>query len=689
MVDLHSSFPSPFPPTSYERWREDAEAGLKGAPFDRALITPTHEGISLAPLYTREDSPAPDAAGFPGFAPFTRGCALPGPAPEGWEIHQPINHPDLKEAQAQLRAHLERGVQSLWLQLGDSFALASTAAAWPQNGVECTTLPHLRGLARALKDAGAPVSVETGANPLAGLALLVSTPDAQPLEGGALNTDPLGTLATTGSLPGSLKEVYNQLACVTSWADKRGAPLRTVTVSTTPYHRAGATAVQELAYGISTGVTYLRELTDRGLELDALLPRISFRFSIGRSFFMELAKLRAARMLWSKVTQACGVSGGMHIHGETSSFTQTKRDPFVNLLRGTSATFAAAAGGANQISTTPFDAALGLSDDFGHRLAAHTQVVLAEEAHLGAVIDPGGGSWYIESLTNSLAEQAWQLFTELEGEGGITAALESGEIHQALQQAWDQKRDAVEHRRDAITGVSEFPHLGEEPLSRPPSAAPAAPPAKVDDARLSPSRVAPLRDAIDQCSPEAVPLLLGCLGEAASLDAVFQALWANTGAVHIEPIPTRRLAEPFEELRDQSDRHLIHTGARPTAFLANLGPTAEHKARSTFAQSFLAAGGIEGINTGGYNTEKDLGAAFLASGATIAVLCSSDQRYATHAEAAARALRAAGAGTIVLAGRPSKNPEGFTTAGVDHFIFRGCNATKILRDLLTSKGAQG
>ncbi len=457
-------------------------------------------------------------------------------------------------------------------------------------------------------------------------------------------------------------------------------------VSTVPYHQAGANGVQELAIALCTGVHYLRELTERGLTVDSIIPKMGFQFAIGRNVFMEVAKLRAARLVWSKVIQACTseTHDGMWIHAVTSPVTLTKRDPWVNMLRTTAATFAAATGGANQITSAPFDQAIGAPDDFSQRIASHTQVILEEESHLGAVIDPAGGSWYIESLTTELAQSAWKEFQRLEGAGGITSVLESGTLQNELEDQWTTRRKAVELRKEPITGVSEFPNLDEKPIEK----------AAIENAAIE-NAVQPatgetlsaeLFKAIADGSANAVDLLANAWGNITSVAALEVGLKNSEEQASITPLAKHTLAEPFESLRDQSDEELTKTGKRPAVFLANLGTIPQHKARATFAKNFFEAGGFQTHSNDGFASLDALIDAFKQSAAPIAVLCSTDSVYAEQAATTATALKAAGAKAIALAGRLGDNEEAFTQAGISNSIYMGCNVYETLEGLLQTQG---
>jgi methylmalonyl-CoA mutase len=395
---------------------------------------------------------------------------------------------------------------------------------------------------------------------------------------------------------------------------------------------------QELGLSLSTAVGYLRELTRAGLTADQAAGQLEFRYAAGADQFLTIAKLRAARRLWSRVAQVCGAgpaAAAQRQHAVTSAVMMTERDPWVNMLRTTVACLAASVGGADAITVLPFDSALGLPDNFARRIARNTQAILHDEASLARVIDPAGGSWYVERLTDQLARGAWAWFQEIERAGGQHAALGSGLVAERIAQNWARRTANLARRREPVTGVSEFPNLGEKPVAREP---------------------APAR--------------------------------AGGG------LPRVRRSEAFEALRSRSDALLAETGARPAIVLAALGPAAVHTARSSFAANLFQAGGIETPlleEAGGSTTEPpDIGAlaeAFTASGARAACICSSDALYAEHGEAAASALKTAGARYVVLAGRPGDRDEAYRRAGVDAFVYAGCDAVAALTAAYDEIGA--
>jgi methylmalonyl-CoA mutase len=397
-------------------------------------------------------------------------------------------------------------------------------------------------------------------------------------------------------------------------------------------HDAGGSEVQELAFVLAAGVQYMRALESAGVTLEDTQGMIYARLSADADQFLTMAKFRALRLLWARVEQGCGLTPKpVFIAAETAWRMLTRRDPYVNMLRATIATFSAGLGGADSITVLPHTLALGLPDAFARRAARNTQLVLLEESNLAKVADPAAGSGGIEALTQQLCEAAWALFQEIEKAGGVFAALEQNLIQHKVAATRAVRQTNIARRKEVLTGASEFPNLHE-------------------------AHVAVL---------DAAPIALAPYGET---KITFDAL---------API---RLAVPFEHLRDRSDTILEKSGARPKVFLANLGTPADFTPRAAFAKSFFETGGIEAIDTEGFSDPAALAAAFNTSGAALACLCSSDKVYAGQAAAAAQALQAAGVKHIYLAGRPGEQEAPLRAAGVNDFVFSGGDALVTLQD---------
>ncbi|MBL1111923.1 methylmalonyl-CoA mutase small subunit [Streptomyces sp. 110] len=612
-----------FPEVTRDQWRHLVEGVLRktgtsdavGAEAEEALATALEDGITVHPLYTADD--APEDAGFPGFAPFVRGGRAEGSAVSGWDVRQRHAHPDPAHTNQAILADLENGAGSVWLAVGAA-------------GVPVDALPEaLKGvyldLATVALDAGA--DFEAAARALLRLYSGREVPPGAAL--GNLGADPLGLEARTGRDDG----LAGQLAAAADLAricDRDHPGVRAFAVDAMPYHEAGAGAAQELGCSLAAAVAYLRTLTAEGLGVEAACAQLEFRYAATADQFLTIAKLRAARRLWARVAQACGAPSearAQRQHAVTSPVMMTRRDPWVNMLRTTVATLAAGVGGADAVTVLPFDSAIGLPDDSARRIARNTSTILLEESHLARVIDPAGGSWYVEKLTDDVARAAWAWFQEIERAGGMAAALASGLVRDRLAETWARRGRALARRKEPITGVSEFPNLAERSVERDPA-------------------------------PE------------------------RPGG----GLPRVRRDEAYEALRTRSDAHLAAEGGRPRIFLAALGPAAAHTARASFASNLFQAGGIEAVHEPVTVTAETAAEAFTASGARVACLCSSDKLYAEEAAAVAERLKAAGATRVYLAGRPGAQQDEYERAGVDGYVFAGCDAVEVLSSALDTMG---
>ena len=444
--------------------------------------------------------------------------------------------------------------------------------------------------------------------------------------------DPIGAMAISGSAARPWSEDAPHFARRLAALARDGFRGKLAVADGRIIHNAGGSEAQELAFVLSVALTYLRALEAEGVALDAARRMIFLRLSADADQFLTIAKFRALRKLWARIEDACELAPQpAFVSAETAWRMMARRDPHANILRATIAAFAAALGGADAITVLPFTTALGLPDRFARRIARNTQLVLLEESHLAKVADPAAGSGAVEDLTDQLCRAAWALFRDIEAAGGIAATLASGSIQQKVAEVRTKRAAAAARCQDALTGVSIFPNLGEAE-------------AKVDLPAPPPQRAA------------------GTL----------------------QPI---RLAEPFEALRQASDRLLATTGTRPKVFLATLGTQAEFTARATFAKNFFAVGGIEAVG-GDSGDLPALPAAFEAAGAALACLCSSDKVYEKEGAAAALALKAAGARHIYLAGRPREQEAALKSAGVQSFIYEGCDALATLTSVYDMLGVE-
>ncbi|WP_327361388.1 methylmalonyl-CoA mutase family protein [Streptomyces sp. NBC_01296] len=613
------SLAAEFPDATHEQWQRLVEGVLRksgkdvsGDAAEDALSTKLEDGLTTRPLYTAPETA--DETGFPGFAPFVRGGSPAGGAAGGWDVRQRYLGSDPARVNEAVLTDLENGVTSIWLSLGGPGGLPVDALPRALDGVYLDL---------------APVSLDAGAQyadaSRALLRLYAERGVAPEAARASLGADPLGHEARTGEVLELAGAVGLAREAAAHWPG-----VRALAVDALPYHEAGGSAAEELGLSLATGVAYLRALTGAGsgssaLGVQAALGQLEFRYAATADQFLTIAKFRAARRLWARIAEACGApeAGAQRQHAVTSPVMMTRRDPWVNMLRTTVACMAAGVGGADSVTVLPFDHELGLPDAFARRISRNTSTILLEESHLARVIDPAGGSYYVEQLTDELAHAAWEFFQEIEKAGGLAATLRSGLVADRLAATWAERSKKLAKRREPITGVSEFPLLSEKPLDREP--APAGP----------------------------------------------------TGG-----LPRVRRDEAYEALRARSDAHLAATGNRPRIFLAALGPAAAHTARATFAANLFQAGGIEAVHDPVSVDAATAAEAYAGSGADgMAVLCSSDALYQEQAEAVAEALRAAGATTVFLAGKP-----GTSAGAVDEYVFAGCDAVAVLSSVLDRMG---
>jgi methylmalonyl-CoA mutase len=687
-----------FPPVSYAQWRALVEEDLQGAPFEKKLLTHTYEGIDIQPIYTRADHPDDDdPLGFPGLPPFVRGAQPLGAVHSGWDLRQEFAEPDLAAANRAILDDVAGGVTSVLLRLDaaaregldpDDRAAQDLANA---EGVMAYTADDLEAVLEGVPLERIAVALDAGAAylPAAGLLATVWRRRGLPPDRvrGAFNADPWSVLASTGRLPQEAKSTETQLGELAAWTATNLPQVTSIGVDTSAYHHAGATAAQDLAIAMATGVSYLRAMAGAGLEIDAAAKQVLFRIRVGTHHFLALAKLRAARRLWRRVVDGCGgspESGGMRIHAELSDRVLTARDPYVNILRNTVGVFAAGLAGADVITSVPFDRGVGLPRSFSRRVARNTVLILQDEASLNRVIDPAGGSWFLDTITEQIAQQAWTIFQEAQRQGGMPGILTAGWVAQQIEAAYAPRAHDIARRKEGITGVSEFPNVSEELIKspRPDGAALlAAASERVKKVRRNGTASASLSS-----SPERTASVLAAAQQGATIGQLASGLGFRQAAIEATPLPDRTFAQPFEELRDASDAWRMIHGRRPTVFLANLGSVAHHTARATFSKNFFEAGGFEVVTSDSANDVDSAATAFAQSGSAVAVICSSDKLYPDLVPKMATKLKAAGARTVILAGNPSANESAWRAAGVDRFIFVKCEVLGTLRELLREEG---
>ena len=665
-------FAEGFAPADESAWRATVAAGPRGVDPDG---------------FTRELAPDVEVPPIAFDGPALLPARLRGRGGERWRICQEIADPRMDVAATLVREDLARGVDAIWLVGG------------LEHGCRILTPGDLALVLADVDLDRVSVQLEPEADVLGLSAALFAVAEARGagrLRGG-LGADPLGGLLRSGSLFSGLGGGRRDLVALAAHCAAERPGVAAALVQTRAVHDAGATPVDELAWALATGITYLRWMVeDAGLGVDAAARQIRFALGVRGHTFAELAKLRALRVIWAKAVAAAGGSPGAQrafLHARTSAASATRVDPWNDMVRRTSETFAAAVGGADSIACAPFDEAVGPADPLARRVARNTQLVLREEAHLGRVDDPAGGSWLLERLTDALARAAWDRFRAIEARGGMARAVAEGHVALALDGARRRRRARLETREEPVVGASLHPTLEGRPVAR----------ADVDLEAVE----VELGNAFGQATPDQrhgalLKLAQGLVSPngtpAALVDDAVQAarlgvdlysigavLRARRASLHVEPLALFRAAAPFEALRAAADAR----PERPQALVLHVGPLSEHGERLGWVLGLLATAGVEGrpIAAAPEQAVATLDDSLAGSGpGSTVVLCASDARYGELVPALAPHAKAKGAHVVAVAGRAPD--DGWARLGVDLTLHRDANMYRALRKLLELAGLE-
>lgn len=615
-----SLFREEFPPVSTAEWMAAVEKDLKGADFEKRLVAKTEDGLRIQPIYRAEG---------------TQPVPVPRP-PKTWRIQQTVCGPTVQAANAVARDALNRGAEEL-----------EFSPVLGGYGVE--SLADMQALLEGVFLEMVPISLDGGpATPILAALLKAEVerrglaPDAAT---GGLVFDPL-----IDSCAGrSDVSVESALECVPGWVGDVAAALpkmRSLAVQAGRFQEAGAGVTQELGFGLAVLVEYLAKLQSEGVDLESTVAKIQVRFAVGSQYFLEIAKLRAARFLVAKVCEAFGVAGVRpEIHVATSRSTKTIYDPHVNMLRATTESMAAAIAGVDSMNVEPFDAAFRIPDAFSQRIARNTQILLREEAYLDKTADPLAGAYAVEALTDSVADRAWKLLQEVEDMGGFVAAWQAGFVQSEIAKSRAAKEKAAAHRRQPIVGTSNYPNPKESRLA---DMEPSGPPSGFKAVLSAGVRLADI--------------------EAEIKSGAKTSDWA-TGPVAPGPLTLFRPAEPFERLRLRIEKAVANGMRQPTVMLLLAGDAKMRKARATFCAGFFGCGGYRVVEAGPFATADEAGKAACENNADFVVLCSSDDAYVDLAVETREALsRAQCAVPIIVAGYPESQLEALEEAGVHEFV---------------------
>ncbi|MCK9995858.1 MAG: acyl-CoA mutase large subunit family protein [Candidatus Krumholzibacteria bacterium] len=678
-----------------DEWRVEVERLLKGAPFAKKMFTKTLEGLSVGPMYTAADScDLPWGNGMPGQAPFLRGNRAAGFHAAPWLVAQELPFPTCEAFNQALHHDLQRGqtAVNLVLDRAGHEGLDPDQAASNLVGAGGTSLGSLADLETALEGVDlstTPFFVQSGSSFLAVCAMLIALLKKQGIDGnllrGCVGSDPIFGLVKHGRIPVSMDQVYDELAVQARNAAERAPAIRTLPVFEDPWHEGGADSALSLGLTLAGAVHTLRAMEQRGIEPATTATRLQFFVSIGSDFFMEIAKLRALRMLWSDILTASGCpaeAGRVPIHARTSRRTQSVLDPHVNMLRATTQAMSAVFGGADSLHVSPFDESFRGPDEFSRRIARNVQLILARECRFDQVADPAGGSWYVESLTRDLARAAWEHFQTIEKAGGILKGLESGLVQEMVAEAAARRAERLATRRDVLIGTNQYPDPADAPDPDP----------KMDHEEFHRQRNAAMEAQRTSSTQEGHLLVLAHLekivevgpdrmmermidaaSEGATLGELTGVLrYESASDLEIEPIPLRRDAEPFENLRVRVKEmgQANEDGAR--VMLACLGDTARYMPRLEFTRRFFRVGGFDIVEQGFFSDVAAVIEAAHVAGAGAVALVGLDDTYSEMAaEAAANLGELDPPPMIFLAGQAD-------IAGVDETIHARSDVLDVL-----------
>jgi len=598
-----------FPPIPTKIWESKIKTDLKGADYNRKLIWKTNEGIDVRPYYRAEHlSDLKYLDTCPGEFPYTRGAF----DSNDWDIRQNIIVEKYEEANKKALHFVSRGINSIGFDLTKKNKITHEQLVnlIKNLNVESLLLNFIIGKRASL--------IAEFLNSV----IISGKTDPYKIKG-SVDYDPLGEITFKGRYYENEKKDFLHLQTLVAFAESNMPCFRVIAIDGIKFNNAGASIVEELGFCLAMGSEYLSKLIESGLSLKNITRHIQFNFGVGSNYFMEIAKLRAARLLWAKIVEAYGADHNelckTYIHSETSSWNKTIYDPYTNILRTTTESMSAILGGTNSLTVNPFDYIYSKSSEFSERIARNIQHIIKEESYFNKVVDPSAGSYYIENITDLIAEKAWNIFLAIENLGGYVKAIKKGYIQSMIEKTVNQRKVNIATKAEVLLGTNRFPNLNE------------------------------------------------MAGGEIDLPKAHTENIVNKNANEIQPVKIRRGAEEFEKLRLQTERS---KKIRPKVFMFTFGDLAIRRARSAFAGNFFACGGYEVIDNLGFNTVEEGIDTAMASKASIIVICSSDNENAAIAPVVYKKLK--DKALIVIAGIPDSIAE-LRELGIEHFIYSGIN----------------
>lgn len=697
-----------FEKPTYEKWQAEVEKALKGGDFHKKMFTKTYEGITLQPIYTPalHQEKIPKGV-YPGAGQFLRGTKASGYIKDSWGVSQYVDESLPKDANHASLYEIVKGSTIHNIRLDEATRHdqdVQIGAAVGVGGTSLSTVEDCTQLLERFNFKENPLYIEAGASSAILLGMISATVKATKKQTsdlkGLVGADPIGVWVKDGALHMSLDTAFDEMAHSVIWASEQAPQLKTVLISGDAYANGGANDVQEVAYALATAACYVRQLAQRNVDIHTIANSMMFTFSLGANFFMEIAKLRALRVIWARIMEAFGADESdraVHVHGRTSAFTKTVYDPYVNLLRNTTQAFSGVVGGLDSMEVSPFDQPIRKSDDFSRRIARNIQVMLQTEFELRQPVDPVGGSWYVETLAAELCEKIWAEFQAIEAKGGIVAALKEGYPQAQVKAVLAERFKNLAYRKDVAVGNNMYANMTEELLDPKPENQDTLRQKRTAQieaylAGADPDAVVKAQAALEASTTEPGALIglieLGAL-QKLTMRQIRKALDAgDISSETIEVIAPHRWTEQFEALRMRTEEYKQRTKDNVKVFLANMGPIPQHKPRADFSTGFFEVAAFEVIKNDGHETTADAAKAARESGADVVVICSTDATYPELVPPLAKELKETMPNvTVILAGAPPKDLEPtYREAGVDDFISVRANCYEILHTLQDKKG---
>lgn len=707
MSENNKRFFEEFELSSYSEWYDAAVAALKGAAFDKVMLTDTYEGIKLNPIYNKSDVEKINflKQEFPGFFPFNRGTSASAYKGKTWEICQNINYPLSNDYNEALKYDLQSGQNSIKINLDKACLLHEDFEAADLNGKDLCAA-DLEDFNNAINEIDLniiPIHIDAGLGAFPAFTALMSVLENnhQPNKlTGSLSFDFITEFAEEGVIPSNIERYVNEMFQIVKYSNKHTPEFKTIGIDAAKWHNAGANAVQEAAIALASAVFYVRLMINKGLTINEIAPNINFNFAIGTNFFMEIAKFRSVRIIWSIIVKEFGgndESQKIFLNAVTSEKEQTKLDPYVNMLRNSSEVFSAVVGGCDAITVNNFDAEFGLPSEFSRRTARNIQNVIKYESHLDDSIDPAAGSYFIESLTNEMINKIWQEFLIIENNGGILEDLHTNRLQKVVEENYHKRLDNIAIRKDVVVGVNKYANINEKPVETV---------IKSDFEKLTnylekyeikiskrdTTAIDNLLDKFEEDFKNNADSIIQSAVEAVKAGATLNELYNSipsyeTEVNQINNIQLNRISEIFENLREQAENYKKSSSQSLVLDFVCFGELRDWKARADFSNDFFSVGGFESRINNGFKTAAEAIEKIDFSIMKAVVVCSADDKYSEFLVEFANKVKDKNKNIfIILAGFPKDAAETYKNAGVDMFIHVKANIVESLKTLYEVTG---